>query len=115
MKREFIYAQHFDKCWEALGLSDEQLSELEKMILERPDVGNLIQGTGGLRKVRFATGNKGKSGSIRVLYVDFEIYKTTSFLFAYPKSELENITDKQKQQFRNLIDSILNGLKQAKG
>ena len=107
MKREFIYVQNFEKCWKALGLTDEALRELENMILEKPDIGDLIQGTGGLRKTRYGIDKRGKSGGIRVLYVDFEFYETTSFLFAYPKSETEDITDKQKLMFKRAINAIL--------
>ena len=107
MKREFIYAQNFDKSWKAIGLSDESLRELENMILEKPDIGDLIPGTGGLRKTRFRIDKSGKSGGIRVLYVDFEFYETTTFLYAYLKKELENITDQQKQMFRRVNNAIL--------
>lgn len=115
MTREFIHASHFDKCWKALNLSDDDLRDLENIILNQPDIGELIQGTGGLRKVRFGINNKGKSSGIRVLYVDFEYYETTSFLFAYPKSETENITEQQKQMFKQIINAILNEFKNRKG
>ena len=115
MKREFIHAQHFDKCWKALGLTDDNLRELEDVVLEQPDIGDIIQGTGGLRKMRFATDDRGKSGSLRVLYVDFEAYETASFLFAYPKSATSTITDKQKQAFKRLISEILDEMKKQKG
>ena len=115
MIREFIHAQSFDKSWSAVGLSDDDLRVLENEILKQPDIGELIQGTGGLRKMRFGIDNRGKSSGIRVLYVDFEFYETTSFLYAYPKNELENITDHQKQMFRQIINAILDGLKRQRG
>ena len=111
MIREFVHLQHFEKSWKALGLSDEELRALENIILGKPDIGELIQGTGGLRKTRASIDNRGKSSGIRVLYTDFEFYKKTYFLFAYPKNELETITDKQKKMFRNMINELLNELK----
>ena len=41
-----------------------------------------MQGTGGLRKVRFALENRGKSGSVRVVYVDFVVYETIYLITA---------------------------------
>ena len=113
MRRKFIHAKHFDKCWKSLGLSDTELRELENIIMKNPKAGKLIQGTGGLRKTRFGLANKGKSGGVRVLYVDFEFYETTSFLFAYSKNESETITEQQKQMFKQIINSICEGLKKG--
>jgi len=75
----------------------------------------LMQGTGGLRKVRYGIDGRGKSDGIRVLYVDFEFYRKTSFLFAYPKNELETITNNQKQMFKRIINQILDELRKGGG
>lgn len=107
MIREFVYAHNFDNIWKRLHLADDDLIDLENILLENPTAGDLIQGTGGLRKTRFAIGNRGKSGGIRVLYVDFELYEKTYMLFAYPKNELENITGEQKNKFKKMIGILL--------
>ncbi|MCL1877291.1 MAG: type II toxin-antitoxin system RelE/ParE family toxin [Defluviitaleaceae bacterium] len=111
MKRAFVYLPNFDKIWNSLNLSDENLIELENTILEQPDKGEIIQGAGGLRKIRAGKDNKGKSGGIRVLYVDFEHYGRTYCLFAYLKNESETITDQQKKMFKQKINSLLEELK----
>lgn len=54
MKREFVYVPTFEKSWKQLNLSEKDLRVLENMILDKPDIGEVIQGTGGLRKMRFA-------------------------------------------------------------
>jgi len=66
MKRTFVYLPNFDKIWKALNLSDDNIVKLENMILEQPDRGELIQGTGGLRKIRVSKDQKGKSGSCSI-------------------------------------------------
>jgi hypothetical protein len=114
MRRSFVYLQHFEKAGKSLGLSVVEQFELENIILEQPTKGVLIQSTGGLRKIRAGIDNRGKSSGVRVLYVDFEHYGKTYFLFAYPKRELENITDKQKQMFKHLIIELLDELKRKK-
>lgn len=73
VNREFIETDEFYKTWKSLELSDKELIGLQNMIMENPDCGTLIQGTGGLRKMRYSIhANKGKSGGIRVCYVDFK-------------------------------------------
>lgn len=63
MQRTFIILPEFDKNWKSMGLSDEDLRRLENLILQDPEAGALMQGTGGLRKLRFAFENRGKSGT----------------------------------------------------
>ena len=96
----------FDKQWKQLGLSDDNLKTLQEQILNDPDCGAVIQGTGGLRKARFAMPNRGKSDGIRVLYVDFPPHETTYFIFTYPKNEKDNLTDDEKNNIRKLIKRI---------
>lgn len=96
----------FDKCWESLGLVDKQLKDLQESILLNPKLGAVIQGTGGLRKVRYATNNKGKSGSIRVLYVDLVIHQEIYLLSAYPKSKKDNLTASEKNNVKKLIEEL---------
>lgn len=103
MTRTFIMTPEFDRCWRNLGLTDNHLKELQEMILIDPQVGRVIQGTGGLRKVRYAIGNKGKSGSIRVLYVDLVVHEKVYLITAYPKNEKDNLSDMEKAEVKKLI------------
>ena len=73
--REFISTKQFDEQWNSLGLSDNDLRNLQTMLLENPKTGSVIRGTGRLRKMRFNYGNRGKSHCARVFYVDFEFHK----------------------------------------
>ena len=63
--------------WIDLGLDDEDLAELERMLCFNPEAGELIKGTGGLRKVRWNLRNKGKQGGARVIYIDYMYYEKT--------------------------------------
>ena len=49
-------------------LNDEDYSDLQQFLVSQPDAGDVIQGTGGLRKVRWVTAGKGKRGGSRVIY-----------------------------------------------
>ena len=49
-------------------LSDEEYAELQQFLATQPDAGDVVQGTGGLRKMRWALGGKGKRSGVRIIY-----------------------------------------------
>lgn len=85
--------------------TDEELRGLQAELIAQPDKGAIIIGTGGLRKVRMAAGNKGKSGSLRVLYI--HTYADRIFLvLAYPKSVKDNLTKEEKTKLKHLVQLL---------
>ena len=108
MTREFIRTTYFDKRWNEMNLIDEDLRELEKHIMDNPGVGDIIQGTGGAIKLRWALqgSDKGKSGGIRVIYVDLTHKAHIHLLLCYPKSKQEDLTYEQKKQLKQLISTL---------
>lgn len=107
MTRLFVYSSQFLKCWDAMGLNDRHLSLLERQLLINPKVGDVIEGTGGARKLRIQLeDNRGKSGGGRVIYIDLEQLSKIYMLFAYPKKIQENLTDEQKRMIRIMIGHI---------
>ena len=70
--RTFIEIPLFSRRWTEIGLDEEDLLALQIMLLKDPESGPVMEGTGGIRKVRFPLKNRGKSGSVRVCYADFE-------------------------------------------
>ena len=111
MKREFVYFRIFDKNWNDLELTDDDLAELENTLLINPQAGRLIKGTGGLRKLRVPLSNQGKSGGARVLYVDYISYEKTILMNVYSKSVQDTLTEKQKQEYKKLIEQLSKELK----
>ncbi len=105
MKRTFIEVPIFTKKWQELGLTDEELRELENVLLENPKAGDVIQGTGGLRKIRVSVENKGKGkrGGARVLYVDIEVKEIIYFINVYTKNEKEDLTEDEKKAFKAMV------------
>ena len=96
----------FDKQWRAMGLDDNDLQALQIELLKDPQIGSVIQGTGKLRKMRFAFPNRGKSGSSCVLYVDFVLAETIYLIFANPKNEKDNLTDEERNNIKKMIAKI---------
>jgi hypothetical protein len=106
MDREFIHTNSFDKAWSDMGCDDDDLSILQKAISDDPQGSPVIQGTGGVRKIRITLEGRGKRGGARVLYVDFTVRETVGLVFAYPKSDKENITESEKKIMRQLVDTL---------
>lgn len=72
-----------------------------------PRAGELLQGTGGVRKLRWGRGNRGKSGGVRVIYYfhseDMPLYLLTVF----GKQEQANLTNAQRNELRKLVDVLV--------
>lgn len=104
MNRSFIEIPSFRDNWENLGLNDNDFRRLQAILLADPKIGAVLQGTGGVRKMRFAFENRGKSGSLRVIYVDFEVYKKIYLLSVYAKNEKETLTNAEKNELHTIVD-----------
>ena len=89
-----------------MGLTDDDLQKLQEQLLKNPQLGAVIQGTGGLRKMRFALPGRGKRGSCRVLYIDFVVAESIYFIFAYPKNEMDNLSKQERNNIKKLIEQI---------
>ena len=115
MSREFIIIPSFDVKWRKLGFGDEDLKRLEEELLRNPKLGPAMQGTGGVRKMRFAFENKGKSGSTRVIYVDFEAYEKIYLLDVYAKAGKDNLTKAERNELHGLVEILAWEIEKRKG
>ena len=61
MTRTFIEVPLFSKRWKEIGLGEDELQALQIMLLKDPESGPVMEGTGGIRKVRFLLKDRGKS------------------------------------------------------
>jgi hypothetical protein len=111
MKRTFIEVPLFTRRWSEIGLTDVELFQLQIAILKDPAAGPVMEGTGGIRKVRFPLEHRGKSGSVRVCYVDFAEFEITYLITAFTKNEQENLTDAEKNVLRKLVKALHNAEK----
>lgn len=110
IKREFIELPVFIKRWKELGLDEDDLLRLQEQLLSNPKAGVVIRDSKGIRKLRFAFRNKGKSGSTRVIYVDFEVYEKIFLITAFEKKEKENLSKKEISELKQLVKIIENQL-----
>lgn len=90
-------------------MSDDEYGTLQEALITRPAMGDLIQGTGGLRKIRWKQGGQGKRGGIRVIYYLVSERDNLYMLYVYPKSKQENLTPEQKKDLRSIVERWSNG------
>lgn len=112
MTRTFVELPFFQKRWKALGLDDKDLKRLQEELIADPKVGDVMKGTGGIRKMRFAFEKRGKSGSVRIIYVDFEVYEKIFLITAYPKNEKENLSQAERNELKQMIHILEQQLKE---
>ena len=96
----------FEKSWASMNLGDDELRELQNLLIEDPEAGDVIQGTGGARKVRIPLEGRGKSGGGRVIYVDVVVRERIYLLMAYPKNVQTDLSPDQKKMVRKVVETI---------
>ena len=115
MKREFVMTEWFDASWEDQSLSDEHLRSLQGELLRDPVCGNVMRGTGGFRKMRFALPGHGKSGGLRIIYLDIPDFETLYLMLAYPKSEKDTLSPAERNELKQIATNIKNNLRGRSG
>lgn len=88
--------------------SEAERADIVAMVAADPECGDLMEGTGGFRKVRVGRGGMGKRGGARVIYIlrneEFPIFLITAFA----KNEKDNLTKKERNDLRKRADEIFN-------
>lgn len=98
-------------------LSFELLTAIQTDLVENPERGDLVQGTGGARKARVAdpTQRRGKSGSYRYLYLYLPHVERVHLLYLYGKDEQDDLSPQQKKVLRELGQAIRKEGQRGKG
>lgn len=110
MKRTFVQTTAFSASLDRLinqgKLLWEDYLEIENSLLKNPDEGDVITGTGGLRKVRLKSSTKGKRGGFRVCYLDVPSKAKLHFIHLYPKNEKDDLSKDEKKLLKNLVEVL---------
>ena len=85
-------------------LSDDEYQELQKLLMEEPDAGDVVPGTGGVRKLRWQAPGRGKRGGYRVIYFTKIEAGVIWMLTMYPKNVKANIPAKTLRKIREEVD-----------
>lgn len=86
-------------------LPDDELNAMQWMLMASPECGDLIRGSGGLRKLRWAGSGRGKRGGLRIIYYWHASDSIILLLLAYPKNEQENLSPSQLKLLRAIIET----------
>lgn len=94
-------------------LDDETFRALQRLLLANPEAGDLIQGSGGLRKIRFADERrrKGKRGGIRVIYYWWPGGAQFWLFTLYGKDVRDDLGEAQKKILRQLLQAEIDARK----
>ena len=102
---EFVETPTFTRL--VLGLmEDEDYARIQVALARRPDLGRLIPGGGGLRKLRWSGSGRGKRGGLRVIYYWQTCKEQIWMLLAYPKNEQDDLTPDQTKQLKRLVQEL---------
>ena len=104
MKATFIELPPFERHRKD-HLTDESFRSFQQMLMENPEAGDVIEGTGGLRKIRFADEKrgKGKRGGLRVIYYWWLGGKQFWLFTIYNKDEMDDLTAAQRKILKDLL------------
>ncbi|MBI2994822.1 MAG: toxin [Gammaproteobacteria bacterium] len=108
MKAVFVELPAFER-YRAKYMEDAAFRELQRALMEDPEAGEVIEGTGGLRKVRFADARrgKGKRGGLRVIYYWWEAGLQFWLFAVYNKDEMSDLTPQQRKALKTMIKAEL--------
>ena len=103
----FIESKIFEKLRDKY-FDDENYKEFQNFLLEQPDIGDTIKGTGGLKKVRWSSKGKGKRSGIRTIYLYLKDKSHIHFLTVYAKNEMEDLSASDKKILKAIVEEIKN-------
>lgn len=76
-------------------LTDDEYNELQNYLVKEPTSGDIIKGSGGLRKLRWKLKRSGKSGGIRNIYYYIQDKQQIYMIYVYQKNRQADLTQKQ--------------------
>ncbi|MCW5608918.1 MAG: type II toxin-antitoxin system RelE/ParE family toxin [Nitrosomonas sp.] len=98
-----VETEIFERLWPSYW-TDQAYDEFITFITENPEVGDIVKGSGGMRKVRWSRSGSGKSGGVRVIYFNRLVNGQIWLVFIYAKSRLDSISAKTLKEMKYEIE-----------
>ena len=95
------YQRAVEKFWDV-----ETQIEFKTYIGLNPCSGDLIPGTGGIRKIRWQGSGRGKRGGVRVIYYVYDDSRPIYLLYAYPENVQVDLSEDEKRAFRSIVEEM---------
>lgn len=105
MSFTFIELDGFSKYRENL-LDDDSFREMQEKLIENPELGDVISGTGGFRKMRWKLSGTGKSGGVRVIYYNITTEGRLYLALIYAKGQRDNLTKAQRNGLKKIVSKL---------
>lgn len=102
----FVELSPFKHYLDQIADGPQVLKRIQDELLKQPDIGNIVQGTGGIRKVRAAGKGKGKSGGYRIWYLYFVEFNRIYLMAIYSKNETEDLSSSDRKYLKSLVDQL---------
>ena len=106
----FIEAPPFERVRQEY-LDDDRYRLMQSTLMANPTAGDLIRGSGGIRKLRWAAAGTGKRGGLRVIYYCITERERILLLTVYRKSEVSDLTPAEVRALRALVETLGEGEK----
>ena len=103
---EIVETLIFSRELKSNDVPDEDYRNLQIQLVANPDLGDLIQGTGGARKIRMKGQSGGKRGGFRIIYYWKRTAQQIFMLLIYPKGKQDDLTPDQKKFLKRVIEEI---------
>ncbi|WBQ10396.1 type II toxin-antitoxin system RelE/ParE family toxin [Hyphomonadaceae bacterium ML37] len=101
-----IETRHFQRAAKQAGLTDADREAVITLLADAPDAGDLIQGTGGARKLRFGPGGRGKSGGVRVITFYCAEDVPVFLLDVFSKGQKMNLSNAERNELKTILDGL---------
>lgn len=88
-------------------LSDDERRDVLSYLATHPRAGDLMEGTGGVRKLRWSRGGRGKSGGVRVIYYFYAETMPLYLLTLFAKNERANLTKAERNDLAGLVGLLV--------
>jgi len=88
-------------------MDDEERAELVEYLAYNPTAGDVVPGSGGVRKVRWGLEGRGKRGGARVIYFFHDLEMPLYIFTAYAKNERENLDQSEIKAFQKLSQILV--------
>ncbi|MEZ0213480.1 MAG: type II toxin-antitoxin system RelE/ParE family toxin [Xanthobacteraceae bacterium] len=95
-------------------MDEEERAALIDYLAYHPAAGDLVRGTGGVRKLRWALQGRGKSGGVRVIYFYHDPGMPLFALTAYAKNERADLSQQDRNEFRRLTALLVETFKRRR-
>lgn len=88
-------------------LAESERQDIVNYVAAFPKAGDLIKGTGGVRKLRWRRGGKGKSGGVRVIYYFHSERMPLYLLTVFAKNERADLSQTERNELASLVETLV--------